>query len=400
VVRIPGPVSSVTFHWEGPKLGVFDHPSCASKVRGIQNFHMDARDWADIAYNAVVCPHGYVFEGRWLGARSAAQGTNAGNNTSYAICGLWGQGDPFTDSGRMAYLECRAYFMANGAGRGIHPHSYWHSTDCPGDACRQWIAAGAPSPAGPVVVGPSDPTPSDKCVAFSIVGDGVWTYAADGGVFSEGAPFHGSMGGTPLAKPIVAGASHGSTGYWLFGADGGVFTFGSAPFLGGTGGARLNHPIVAVVPSAGRDGYWMFAADGGVFSFGTAGFYGSVPPTPLNQPISCAAATPSGNGYWLVAKDGGVFAFGGASYYGSLAGVRLNAPIVAVVPSALGRGYHLVGADGGIFSFGDAPVVGPYKPLFQEYAAGTRRVVSALRTLSGGLVLLSNLGERYVLGGQ
>jgi hypothetical protein len=34
-------------------------------------------------------------------------------------------------------------------------------------------------------------------------GSGYRFVASDGGIFSFGAPFYGSMGGTPLNKPIV-----------------------------------------------------------------------------------------------------------------------------------------------------------------------------------------------------
>lgn len=61
----------------------------------------------------------------------------------------------------------------------------------------------------------------------------------DGGVFTyEGAPFHGSLGGVPLASPVVAATwTPSGNGYWLLGADGGVFTFGDAPFHGGLNGS-------------------------------------------------------------------------------------------------------------------------------------------------------------------
>ena len=65
--RTPLNPTGATAHWEGPHMGVFPHTACPSKVRGIQAFHMDSRGWSDIAYNAIVCPHGYVFEGRGPG---------------------------------------------------------------------------------------------------------------------------------------------------------------------------------------------------------------------------------------------------------------------------------------------------------------------------------------------
>ena len=118
-------------HYEGPKMGAFPHTSCATKVRGIQAFHMDQRGWADIAYNAMVCPHGYMFEARGGNVRSAAQGTNDGNQRYYAICGLWGAGDAFTDEAKRAYQFTidLLRFVAR-AGKDVQPHRHFHSTAC------------------------------------------------------------------------------------------------------------------------------------------------------------------------------------------------------------------------------------------------------------------------------
>jgi hypothetical protein len=64
-------------------------------------------------------------------------------------------------------------------------------------------------------------------------GQGYWFVASDGGIFAFGdAGFHGSMGGSPLAAPIVGMATDNATGgYWLVGSDGGIFSF-DAPFYG------------------------------------------------------------------------------------------------------------------------------------------------------------------------
>ena len=116
-------------------------------------------------------------------------------------------------------------------------------------------------------------------------------------------------------------------GYWLVGSDGGIFSFGSAHFHGSMGGSPLQRPVAGVVPTSDNGGYWLDAADGGVFSFGDAGFYGSLPglgfspagsglPHALNAPIVGMVPSADGDGYFIVGADGGVFAFGDAHFEG------------------------------------------------------------------------------------
>ncbi len=135
-------VDLATSHWEGPHMGAFPHESCASKVRGIQAFHMDSRGWSDIAYNAVACPHGYVFEGRGDGVRSAANGTTAGNSGGYAVCYLGGEGDGFTEAGSRAMKAAGDWLTRAGSGR--NGHRDWKPTACPGDEIYHWTHAGQP----------------------------------------------------------------------------------------------------------------------------------------------------------------------------------------------------------------------------------------------------------------
>src|SRR5437763_1067202 len=123
--------------------------------------------------------------------------------------------------------------------------------------------------------------------------------------------FFGSMGGTPLNKPIVGmAATPTGNGYWLVASDGGVFSFGDAAFHGSTGSIKLNKPIVAMAATPTGAGYWLVASDGGVIPEGAAGSFGSLSGTPLNSPIVTVAVTPGGTGYWLGALDGGLFGYG------------------------------------------------------------------------------------------
>jgi hypothetical protein len=195
-------------------------------------------------------------------------------------------------------------------------------------------------------------------IAATRSGNGYWTVSTDGGVFAHGdAPFHGSMGGQRMSKPIVAVATTAkASGYWLVASDGGIFSFGAARFHGSTGAQRLHKPIVGMAGTPSGNGYWLVASDGGIFAYGDARFHGSMGGKPLNKPVVGIARTPSGNGYWLVASDGGVFNFGDARFHGSSAAQRTAAVSMESTPS--GNGYWIASQGGGVFSFGDARFFG------------------------------------------
>lgn len=121
----------VAIHYEGPRMGNFAHSQCRGKVLGIQRFHQVTRGWADIAYNYVVCPHGYVYEGRGLNHGSAANGTTAANRTLYAVCALMGEGDVVT-AAMMAGLKEAVELCRTRAGNKVVGHRDLFATACPG----------------------------------------------------------------------------------------------------------------------------------------------------------------------------------------------------------------------------------------------------------------------------
>ena len=123
------------------------HSNCGKRVLSIQRFHMGTRGWADIAYSYLVCKHGFVFEGRGLGVRTAAQGTNSGNDAFHAVCFLGddtANRDDVTDLGRVALREAVAHCNSWAGVKEVRPHSFFHSTGCPGDELRSWIIRGMP----------------------------------------------------------------------------------------------------------------------------------------------------------------------------------------------------------------------------------------------------------------
>lgn len=160
--------STPTGHYNGPTVRVggstsFGHERCAQLVRGTQNFHMDSRGWSDIAYNFVICPHGYIFEGRGLRVINGANGTNAGNRTSHAVMWLAGEENPFTAEEKRAYVDAIAYIDYNtDAPFGSIGHRDHKATACPGQERYDWIRAGMPVDGGstpnPPPSGSANPT--------------------------------------------------------------------------------------------------------------------------------------------------------------------------------------------------------------------------------------------------
>ncbi len=140
--------------------------------------------------------------------------------------------------------------------------------------------------------------------------------------------------------PYVAAAGT-ATGYWLAAQDGGVFSTGVS-FYGSMGGKVLNQPVVGMAATPDGSGYWLVAADGGIFSFGDARFSGSMGGTPLNRPVVGMAVDPTTGGYWEVSADGGVFSFD-APFYGSMGGPTTADQFFAIVASPDGTGYLLAG---------------------------------------------------------
>lgn len=191
-------------------------------------------------------------------------------------------------------------------------------------------------------------------------GSGYWTVAADGGVFAygdakppAGNPLPEMAARGRLNKPIVEATRSGANGLLLVAADGGVFALGGAPFHGSMGGKPLNKPMVDIVTSPTGRGYATVAADGGVFAFGDYRGPASnpLPGMTLRQPVTAAARDGSGHGLLLTAGDGGVFALG-ATFRGSAAGLRLGGPVTGIAADPRGGGYWLTGTDGGVFAYG------------------------------------------------
>lgn len=74
----------IVIHHTAGKAPTAHWPSCWERWRAHQNYHMDRKDWSDIAYNHLVCAHGFWFEGRGWDSRNGANVPANGNTLS--IC--------------------------------------------------------------------------------------------------------------------------------------------------------------------------------------------------------------------------------------------------------------------------------------------------------------------------
>lgn len=162
--RTPAPdmTHGVGVHWLGPGSSRVDHGQCAAQMREVQAFHMGPeRGWADFAYNAAVCRHGFVFEGRGPRIRNAANGggTRAGMDANAAwgsVLYLEGTNGPGLTAEGQDAINDAAEWLGVAAGEWLG-HRDFLSTECPGDRIYGWVHSGHPRPNLPTE--PPNPEP-------------------------------------------------------------------------------------------------------------------------------------------------------------------------------------------------------------------------------------------------
>lgn len=135
----------VAVHYGGPRQPAAepdsDHAKCVSTWRSWQNYHMKTHGWVDIAYTGGFCQHGYAFAGRGTGIRTAANGTNAGNQNYYAITWIGGEGQTPTQEALDAADWWINQLRISGAGMAAKPHRFFKPTGCPSDPLVGYAAS-------------------------------------------------------------------------------------------------------------------------------------------------------------------------------------------------------------------------------------------------------------------
>ncbi|GAA1994126.1 peptidoglycan recognition protein family protein [Kitasatospora viridis] len=154
----------VKIHYEGTEVPadlVDHHELCAGRVRAIQAMHLadPTQGWIDIAYSALTCCHGFVFEGRGAHHENGANGNQPLNLAHYAVCAMIGDSGLTEPNDALLDGLCDAIDWLRregGAGSEVKGHRDGYPTECPGDPLYAWVQRGAPRPGGGhrVAVGP------------------------------------------------------------------------------------------------------------------------------------------------------------------------------------------------------------------------------------------------------
>ena len=183
-------------HGGGPQAAArsdADHEQCVDTWRRWQKFHM-SKGWVDIAYTGGVCQHGYAFAGRGAGVRTAAQGTNEGNQNFHAVVWIGGEGQiPTEDALNALDWWLVTLREAGNAGLDVRPHKFFKPTGCPIQELVNWayfrngkrdfvttapVAKPKPKPK-PAPVAPVSASPTPVWVkrmqnALGVKADGMW----------------------------------------------------------------------------------------------------------------------------------------------------------------------------------------------------------------------------------
>jgi len=140
----------VKVHYEGSPVSNATHADCVAEVKQIRSAHLanKVENYSDIAYNLLVCQHGYVFEGRGKHKRTGANGNQDLNRAHYAVCGLLGNVGDIKPTPEMiqGIRDAIAYMRANGAGSEIKGHRDGYATACPGEPLYALVKSGALAP--------------------------------------------------------------------------------------------------------------------------------------------------------------------------------------------------------------------------------------------------------------
>lgn len=130
----------IIVHWNGPGMGAYSQSSVPGIVRSTQNFHMDTRGWADIAYNFACDRFGEIWEGRGLDVANAASGDTWANFNLIALELMLGEGDLFPPPVKNALVEFGRWVQTTlHRASDLYVHNDVALTACPGGEISSFV---------------------------------------------------------------------------------------------------------------------------------------------------------------------------------------------------------------------------------------------------------------------
>lgn len=156
----PGGPTDLVVHWVGGagSINASNHADCPARIRAIQQYEM-SKEYSDIAYNLVCCPHGQVYEGRGLAIQGAANGPST-NATKPSVCLLLNEQDHLTPAMQASVLELHQTVTPGQ----IIGHREVNTTTCPGPEVFAWIESLRHQP-------PPPPPPTGDDMPYLMRGD-------------------------------------------------------------------------------------------------------------------------------------------------------------------------------------------------------------------------------------
>lgn len=145
------------------------HTLCVSTWRAWQTFHKGpSRGWSDIAYSGGFCNHGFALAGRGYGVRTAANGTNDGNDRFLAVCWIGGEGQVPTQLALDAAEWWVAEFRFAGAGSAVKSHHFFKDTACSGPYLTEHARRLDGRPTTLPHIAPSPDAPSEITLEYAM----------------------------------------------------------------------------------------------------------------------------------------------------------------------------------------------------------------------------------------
>ena len=159
-----GPIDLVV-HWVGGSgsIGITSHADCPTRIKAIQTYEM-SKEYSDIAYNLICCPHGTVYEGRGLNVQGAANGPQT-NATKPSVCLLLNMADRMTPAMQDRILDLNRWVTPGT----ILGHREVNTTTCPGDEVYAWITTHRHANPIPPVPAPETDIPATNPVVLGTV---------------------------------------------------------------------------------------------------------------------------------------------------------------------------------------------------------------------------------------